>query len=110
VRVPGATTVAAKISVGEIDPKTNASTLRYAPSFVAGVSVGDSPKVPYTADSIGVFLGEVEDAGHASKVLRTCPEISLTSQVPSGILIVGGNHDIRDTGKLSPKHRSTSTG
>jgi hypothetical protein len=60
-----------KISVGEISKNTDTKLIRYAPSFVQGGTVGDSPKVPYTADSIGVFLGEVEDAGHASKVLRT---------------------------------------
>jgi hypothetical protein len=47
-----------------IDPKTNESTIRYAPSFVPGkASVGNSPTHPYTAKNIAEFLGRTQSKG-----------------------------------------------
>jgi hypothetical protein len=63
-----------KISIPEPDPKTNASVLRYAPSFIPGKESGTSEVPhPYTADTLAHFLGSVylkKTANKASDSVR----------------------------------------
>lgn len=52
-----------KISDFEIDPKVNVSQIRYAPSFVPGVSVPSDGTHPYTAATVAQFLGRTKKLG-----------------------------------------------
>jgi hypothetical protein len=71
VKATVAALAAGTISIGEISKNTDTKLLRYAPSFVQGVTSVDSTPVPYTADSIGLFLGETTKSGKATQNLCT---------------------------------------
>jgi hypothetical protein len=46
----------------EIDPKINKQYLRYAPSYVPGVSASSSEAHPYAASNVAVFVGRARYA------------------------------------------------
>ncbi len=53
------------IKAFEIDPKTNAQHIRYAPSYVAGASSRTNASIPYTSTLIAKFLGRTYPNGRA---------------------------------------------
>ncbi len=53
------------IEAFEIDPKTNAQHIRYAPSYVAGASSRTNASIPYTSTLIAKFLGRTYPNGRA---------------------------------------------
>jgi hypothetical protein len=66
------TLAAGKITAKElpIDPKTNTSSVRYAPGYASIPPAERIPSQPYTIDGLAKFLGEVKDDGHAQDAFR----------------------------------------
>jgi len=55
------------IKLAEPPPTMKKSDIRYAPSFLAGKEPSDRPAVPYTARSIGSFLGWLRENGEPQR-------------------------------------------
>ena len=55
------------IELDSLDPKVNASAIRYAPSFIPGVSCTAAVQHPYTTDSVARFLGYVKKSSNRAK-------------------------------------------
>jgi hypothetical protein len=53
-----------------IDPKTNKSLIRYAPSFGCGLPAVRIPQRRYTIDSLAKFLGETGKGDHAHDAFK----------------------------------------
>lgn len=74
------------------DPKTKKTTIRCAPSFVAGASCNPGLHHPYTATTVAQFLGRTNDATPVTKEdkQRKQPALAITVALDALELIEQG--------------------